>query len=56
MWAEPVEAPTEEELITSPLRFDMPGIIGDFDAGDLHWKVGRSASTAGVGTSSSPTA
>jgi hypothetical protein len=38
------------------LRFHLPGIGGDFDAGDLYWKVGRSASTAGVGTSSSPTA
>jgi hypothetical protein len=23
------------------LRLDLPGIIGDFDADDLHWKGGK---------------
>ena len=41
MRAEPVEAHTEEEPITSLLRFDLPGIIGDLDADDLHSKVGK---------------
>ena len=38
------------------MRFDLPGITGDFDANDLRQKGGRSVSTAGVGTSGSPTA
>ena len=41
MRAEPVEAHTEEEPITSLSRFDLPGIIGDLDADDLHSKVGK---------------
>jgi hypothetical protein len=38
------------------MRFDLPGINGDFDANDLRQKGGISVSTAGVGTSGSPTA
>ncbi|HET9777659.1 MAG TPA: type II CAAX endopeptidase family protein [Propionibacteriaceae bacterium] len=46
MQAEPVEAPTEEELITSPCAWICPSSTGRWEA---------RASTAGVGTSSSPT-
>ena len=38
------------------MRFDLPGIIGGFDAGDLRWRGGKIGLDVGVGTSTSHTA